>query len=515
MSAPDRDGAGRGGTRRLLVARLYYEGNSFGPLPADLAAFERTEWYIGQEAIDRAAGTGRELAALPGFLARHPEWTLAAVSRCAGATPSGPIEDAVFDVWLREVLRDARRAIAAGGLDGIYLSLHGAAMTRSRPHPDLDLVAALRECCPGVPIAASFDMHANNHPSLGELLTVGCGYRTHPHVDLEATATRALEALHHCVTTGRGTRGTVLNGGILLPSINMRTSDGPMRALQEAADAAERRPGVLAASIFGGFPYADARHTGASVMVFTDAAADPDGALSLQVAEELDARLRAAEPEFQRVLPAPAEGIALALASTAPGLIGVTDAADNPYSGGAADTPGLLPALLAASPTVPCVFATFADPTVVARARAAGLGHAFDTTLGARHGHQFGPPVPVRVVPVHFSDGRYRFTAALFRGAEIDCGETVVLAVAERPNIRIIVTTHVDAAVDEAFYALNGIDLSRERLLLVKGKNHFRGGVGKRCAEIIDVDAPGPACLDLRALPYRHLTPGRPAGSRS
>ena len=80
----------------------------------------------------------------------------------------------------------------------------------------------------------------------------------------------------------------------------------------------------------------------------------------------------------------------------------------------------------------------------------------------------------------------------------------MLLALEGRPNIRIIVTTHVDAGIDRAFYELHGIELARERLLLVKGKNHFRAAAGTLCCEIIDVDAPGPACLDFTRLPYRH-----------
>jgi microcystin degradation protein MlrC len=83
-------------------------------------------------------------------------------------------------------------------------------------------------------------------------------------------------------------------------------------------------------------------------------------------------------------------------------------------------------------------------------------------------------------------------------------GDTVLLAVADRPNIRIIVTSRVDPCIDPAFFELHGIDLAEERLLLVKGKNHFRAAAGSRCAEIIDVDAPGPACLDFTRLPYRN-----------
>jgi microcystin degradation protein MlrC len=38
----------------------------------------------------------------------------------------------------------------------------------------------------------------------------------------------------------------------------------------------------------------------------------------------------------------------------------------------------------------------------------------------------------------------------------------------------------------------------------VKAKNHFRAAFLPLCAAIIDVDAPGPAALDLRLLPFRH-----------
>jgi microcystin degradation protein MlrC len=489
--------------RRLFVARFFYEGNSFGPLLADRDAFERHEWTDGEEAVRLAAGTILELGALSTFRKRHPDWTLV-VSRCASAIPSGPIADEVFERFMAEVIADLQSAMAAGGVDAIYLSLHGAAMTETRAHPDLDLVDAIRRCCPGAPLAATFDLHANLHPRLATLLTVAAGYRTHPHVDMRDVAQRTLERLVECAATGAGTWCCLENTALLLPSINMRTSDGPMRRLQEAAAQAEAREGVIAASIFGGFPYADADHSGASTLVFTAAAQDLDGALARQVAGQLAQALHAARDEFFIELPSPADGLARALASTSCGLIGITDAADNPYSGGAADTPGLLRALLDASPEVPCLFASFADERTVGLAKRAGLGQPFEARLGATHGNAFGDPVPVRVVPELFTPGRYRGSAGLLDGADVQLGDTVLLAVVGRPNIRIIVTSRVDPCIDLAFYRLHGIDFARERLLLVKGKNHFRAAAGTLCAEIIDVDAPGPACLDFTRLPYKH-----------
>ena len=323
-------GQGPAGTsRRLFVTRFFYEGNSFGPLLADRSAFERHEWLEGEEAVRAAAGTILELGALTTFRKRHPSWSLV-VSRCASAIPSGPIADEVFDRYLAEVLDDLDATLRAGPVDAIYLSLHGAAMTESRPHPDLDLVEAVRARAPGVPLGATFDMHANLHPRLAGLLTIAAGYRTHPHVDMRDVADRTLARLVACVEDGLKTAACLQNTGLLLPSINMRTSDGPMRGLQEAAVRAEAQAGVLAASIFGGFPYADATHSGASALVFTAGAQDPDGALARAVADRLAQALHAARGEFFVSLPSPAEGIAQALAAGAAGLIGVTPAAHNP-----------------------------------------------------------------------------------------------------------------------------------------------------------------------------------------
>jgi microcystin degradation protein MlrC len=39
-------------TRKLAVARLWYEGNSFSPIVTPLTAFESREWVSGQAARD-------------------------------------------------------------------------------------------------------------------------------------------------------------------------------------------------------------------------------------------------------------------------------------------------------------------------------------------------------------------------------------------------------------------------------------------------------------------------------
>jgi microcystin degradation protein MlrC len=114
----------------------------------------------------------------------------------------------------------------------------------------------------------------------------------------------------------------------------------------------------------------------------------------------------------------------------------------------------------------------------------------------------FGRPVITEVEVERLTDGRFVNEGPMERGAPVDLGPTCVLRAG---NLRIICTDRKEAAVDPAFFTLHGIDLDATRLLANKAKNHFRAAFKDRCAAIVECDAPGPAALDLGALPFRHV----------
>jgi microcystin degradation protein MlrC len=477
-------------TKKLAVARFWFEGNAFAPLTTDLEAFQSREWAKGQAALAGARGAATELAAVAEFAETHPDWVVTCL-RCASANPGGPIDDAVFEGLRDELVGD----LAPGGWDAVYLSLHGAAITQRRPAPELELLRAVRDAVGAIPIAASFDLHANLNPQLAQLLDFATGYRTYPHVDLRETAGRALAQLERIVAGEIRPVGQILNTGLLLGSFNMRTDAGPMAALQAAARAHEASP-VLDVSVFGGFPYADTPDCGASVMVY----ADRNPAVAAEAAAELAAAIHARAPEFAPALVSPKEGFRRALAAPS-GVVALTDPADNPYSGGAADTPGLFRALIALSPRAPTVFAYFCDPDVVDTAWRASVGTHLSLMLGGKRTAAFGRPVEVDADVLRLTQGEFRNVGPMERGLTVAAGRTAVLGVRD---IQVIVTERVVPANDPAFFALHGIDLARTRLLCVKAKNHFRAAFQDRCAAIIDVDCPGPAAADLRTLPFRN-----------
>jgi len=482
--------------RRLAVARLWHEGNSFSPVPTRLADFQRREWCVGDAAREFYRGTATELGAVVAFAEqRRDDWEVAFLP-CMAAPPAGPVPDDELELMAGQIVDAVRTARA----DAIYLSLHGALVTASNPTPERDLIRAVCAAAPSIPIGVSFDFHANFDDSTLDGVVVASGYQTYPHLDMAETATRTIAMLTDAALGRTRPVRALRKLPVILPSHHMRTDGGPMAELMALARAAEREPGILDVAIFGGFAYGDSPCAGPTVMVHTEG----DGAIADAVASRLVAEYVARLPRFRVALPTAADGIEIALAAP-PGLIAVIDPADNPMSGGIGDTPELFRALLARNPDVPTVFAFFCDPALVQTAHEAGIGASLDRRLGGRLSRDFGSPMPATLRVRRLTDGRFHNRGPMERGLAVDLGRSCVLDIG---SIAVIVTETCQSPNDRAYFELHGIDLATTRLLCAKAKNHFRAAFGPLCRQIVEVDCPGSAAADLSRLPFRHLRPG-------
>jgi microcystin degradation protein MlrC len=478
--------------KRLAVARLWHEGNSFTPLPTRLADFERREWFEGNEGLTRYRGTGTELGAVVAFDDAHPDWDIT-VLRCASAPPGGPVEDALYE----RIVADMLRGLEGQQWDAIYLSLHGALVTESEPQADLMLIRRVRAVIGGTPLGVSFDLHANISPDLPQLVDFASGYKTHPHVDMDATAARVLAELERLVAGGAKLAGAVTKLPVLLHSFNMRTAAGPMAETVNEAKVATQGA-VKDITVFGGFVWGDSPDAGASILSWAETATAAKTA-----ADDIAGRLYARRAQFRTTLPTPGEGLQAALQKT--GLVCVVEPSDNPLSGGIGDTTGLLRALLEMKVKGEAVFAFLYDPALVQSAKAAGIRATIAVKLGGRIAPHFGAPVEAKAEVVALTDGRFVNEGPFETGMPVDLGETAVL---KTGNVKVIVTSSCQAGIDPAYFRLHGIDLEKTRLIAAKAKNHFRAAFVERAAIIVDVDTPGPAALDLSVLPFRYLPAG-------
>jgi microcystin degradation protein MlrC len=484
---------------RVAIAMFWHEGNSFSPVPTDMPSFRAGGWARGEEVRALYAGTSSEMGGALAFLDAHPEHE-GHFLRVAWAGPAGPVPHGVYET-IRDEILDGLARPPAGGWDAVYLALHGAMVTDTDPLPDLHLIERVRaRIGPSVRLGVSFDLHANLDPRIAGLVDFATAYRTHSHVDQDVTARRVLSVLARSVEAGLRPAGHIAKVNAILPSINMRTAEGPMAECEAFARGLEAA-GILDASVLGGFSYGDTPAAGASAMAF-----DPDPARARQAAEALRDAIAARRDRFTIRLPSAEAGVRAAIeGGRFP--VAVTDPGDNPDSGGIGDTPELLRAVVALRPDLPVVFIFFHDPDLVRRAIAAGPGAVIEGTLGGRITDAYGPPVPFTARVERLTDGVFAAIGPMLHGVRVDYGPTALLRFTGQ-DLRVIVTSRCRSPNDPGLLKLHGIEIGEVGILCAKAKNHFRPGYLPLVTGIIDTDAPGPAALDIASFRFRHAPPG-------
>ena len=367
--------------RRLLVARLWFEGNRFAPgthhsgrVPACRMGPRR----------GRAGGGARHANTSWPRWPTSPRHATIGRCRCRAAPRPGPAG--------RSTMRCSRPSATS-----CWPTCSAASPTRctcrctAQPSRG-DSTRRRRSCCSACARCwatgrwwpASTCMPTSTRPGPA-LLDFGSAYRTYPHVDLRQTAARVLARLD-ALCGGERLHGHIAKLGALLPSFRMRSDQAPMAALL----ARRARAGVGPP---GQRPL-DPRRLSLCRLAAWRCRRDGLGGRRRHRAgaggTTMLAALRERQAEFRPRLRTPAAGLdeALRQLQAHPALpVALTDPADNPLSGGGADTPTLLRELLARREQLPregVVFAYFCDPALVQRAHAGGVGAQLDATLGGR-----------------------------------------------------------------------------------------------------------------------------------
>ena len=483
--------------KQLAVIRFWYEGNAFSPVHAIRKTFETREWLSGPSAKGFYQNTNVELAAVEGFARDNPDIETHYIF-CAAAYPAGPMVAGLF----HDMLTRIENGLTAQQWHGVYLSLHGSAVTVDEAQAETTLLRRVREVVgQGTPIAATFDLHANLNPEIGNLVNIACGYKTYPHVDMLETGAKALGLLGKAMAGEITPVTTIVPAGFAPTSFNMRTSNGPMAEIMTQARKIERENNFYDVSVFGGFVYADTVDTGASVSICSDIKATIE-------AEKTAIYFRALAPRFDIKLPPAAEKLAEVSQSLTKGElkppVAIIEPSDNIFSGGGADTPGLLAAVLRSNiKAASSLFAFFWDSQLVQQAMIAGVGGKITGSFGGRLTSAFGQPIELIVNVENLTDGKFNNFGPMEKNLAVDLGPTAILKI---DNLSIIVTSNNIPVNDRAYFDLHGIKLNDYSIVYVKAKNHFRSAFEDKFSQIIEVETPGPAASDLETLTFNNLT---------
>lgn len=452
-------------TIRVVVAMMEHETNTFSPVPTPLERFGRGGFGVptGPEVYERFKGTGTGLGA---FLDVGDEagWEMV-TPIAANAAPSGKVHTDAY-ATMTDTICDA----VAAGCDACFLDLHGAMVAETTTDGEGTLLTRLRKLAPDLPIAISLDLHANMTDEIVDNCDVLVGYKTYPHLDMYEAGQHAGRLLVRMLA---GEIDPVMVWGsrpILAQTLRMGHEDEPMGPLLETARRQELQ-GLLASSVFGGFPLADIWHAGLSVVTIADG--DRDRAEAAR--DELLDAAWAERAEFvfeSRPLP---ETIAEAKAME-DGPIILLDHADNAASGGTQDTVAVLAEVLEQGLEDVAMFG-ICDPAAVEQMAAVGVDGEITLSLGGKLDMpaigRSGEPLEVTGRIIALTDGVFPVTVPMGRGTQTDMGPTAVLEVG---SVKIVVCSRNVEPWDPGCFRSVGIEPTEMRYLVLKSRIHYRAG---------------------------------------
>ena len=369
-------------TTRIGIAGMSTESSTFAPHRTALADFR--------------VGRAEELADRYPFLDQwrlpgHPDIEFVPLLQ-ASALPGGQVRPEAYDALESELLDRLREALGAGGFDGFYFDIHGAMAVDGRQDAEAGLAARIRELVGAdCLISASMDLHGQVSRDLAAHLDLLTAYRTAPHIDYVETRERAVRNLVHCLTADIRPVRAWVRVPVLLPGEKTSTRVEPAQSIYASIEDVERLDGVLDASLWVGYAWADEPRSAATVLV-----SGTDRAVVSAEAERLARAWWDARDGFEFCAPSGAADwcIAQAFESDERPFF-VSDSGDNPTAGGSNDVAWFLGQLLAtpalADGTRTAIWASCVAPDAVRTCVDAGVG----ATVSVAVGGEFGGGEPV------------------------------------------------------------------------------------------------------------------------
>jgi microcystin degradation protein MlrC len=484
---------------------IAHETNTFNPRRTTLADFEEgigaAGILRGDEILRAAANGSSTVSGIVEAAARHGLELYPTVT--AGPQTLGIVTDDAFNTLTGELVRRLR---SAPKLDGVFLVLHGTMVAESHLHADAEIVRRVRQALgKEIPVVVTHDFHANVSPEIVELSTALITYKENPHLDAKE---RGIQAARIMADTVRGKVRPVqamARPPMVYNLVFQNTFQGPMKPVVDESKRLEQNPRVLAASVPGGYQWADIPAMGPAVIVV----ADNDRELAAREAQRLSDMLWATRDRLKLNLPDPAAAVTMAMKNDRFPVV-LMDTGDNIGGGSSGDSTFLLAELLRQKASGWVV--AIADADATGAAFRGGVGAAFDQLVGGKQDRLHGDPVRVRGRVKSLHDGRFVEPEVRHGGVRYwDMGLTAVVeaegSTPDLPNILLLTRKRI---IPFSLHQLIscGVYPQRQKILVAKGTVAPRAAYEPIAARIIEVDSAGVTAVNPARFPFRNVRPG-------
>lgn len=464
---------------RVAILGFHLESNAFAPVSEE-RHFRSLCYLEGEDIAREARKTAPAMPAeVPGFYREMDAlggWQAVPIIVTA-CEPGGPVEERFFQATLAAM---RKRLEAAGKLDAVYISNHGAMISTAGPDPDGELYAMVRGVVGAkVPVVATVDLHANISERMVQNVDALVSYRTNPHMDQAERARDAARLLRKFLQ-GVVSRRAFIRLPLTPASVTLLTREGPYA---DAINYGQTKVGngVLDVSIVGGFVFSDTPKNGVAVVVTGEQGADVRG-----VAMDIATRTWEDRRRFVKRLTSFDDAFRIA------GKTIWSDAGDNPGGGGTGKTTWLLKKLLDAK-AENVIYGNFFEPEIAAVAQG-------EKEITAK----FTEGLTVKARVLKTTDGRCVGRRGIWAGRALELGPTAAL---QAGGVTLICVSNRKQCADPVFFEMHGIDVARARTVVVKSRGHFRGGFDEFFTpeRVVEVDTPGLTSPVIERLDFKGL----------
>jgi microcystin degradation protein MlrC len=362
--------------KRILTLGIRNESNTFSTLPtkeADFNLLRGAEVVKNEQWADVLKKEGVQI--IP---------TLHAY-----AWPGGKVEKKAFDKFKNEILDSIR--LHAGEIDAIYMDMHGALHVEGYDDAQAILIKEIREVVgKNIIIGGSFDLHGNLSKEFVDEINILTAYRTAPHRDGEETKTRAVSLIMDVLNNNLKPYITCVTIPIIVPGEKSITEVEPLHSIYAQIPSVSNIEGLLDASIFAGYCWADLPRSAMRVFVvakdkkYADTAHDNAIRLAQQIWDKKE----------EMILDVPSGSIdeMLVKAKEYKGkTVFISDSGDNTTAGAPGDNTQVLDAMLKQN-IKNALIAGIVDKDALEACKNAGLGKDVKLTLGGKVDYVFGKP---------------------------------------------------------------------------------------------------------------------------
>lgn len=478
---------------KVLIGHFGHEANTFAEQVVDYEDYIGRGITFGADSVAKNEGLPTYLG---GIIRACREEQVEIIPTCAYTCAAPVLSKDCVDRMLEAILPvcEAHK----DELDGICIALHGAGVCEYDDDLESYVLRKMRAIVGDtIPITVPMDLHGNVSQEMADLANGLFGIRKYPHVDKAEASYLAMKSLCRIMRGEVETETVVEHLPLLIPISTGLTANPPFPEIEQYFEAYAKKEGLICASLFHGFPYADVPDGTASVVVVA-----PKGVDAKKAARELADYVWERRSYFKVHTISAEEAFDLAEAETKEGYLVINEMSDNPGGGCPGDGTHLLGEMLKRN--LPgSIFGYMVDPGAVETIFQYKPGECLDLTLGGKHEKIFGEPLHLKNVKVlALSDGHFRHTSPNLKGLPSKLGNCARI---QAGNVEIVIGSVRNQTFDDGPFLVTGANINHYRYVGLKSTQHFRGYFADKAARIISADPPGLNSGDLTVFDYQKI----------